>query len=283
MEKWSKIWKFIFFNFCHLALVTREEGGGRTGPGRRGWAGERGLVSHREPVGVGGLCSWFGRFGAFGHDIGICRAWAGGSSMVMAFGCVRRGGSCVRPLSKCLVFVAIKGGDPSPLIDKNLNKFFDKGLALHRGGGGISPPLRTSTTTKHATTPSLLALPPPSPPFLLSFLSRMYSLGLLCPHHVVLPRQHPSTTTIPVRVPHHCDFLGTARDATARDARSITGRGFQIVLSREVSWEKSTPSFRRLKSRFSFVFISDFKRRNEGEGAFHEASRQNNLESPPRD
>ena len=40
---------------------------------------------------------------------------------------------------------------------------------------------------------------------------------------------------------------------TARDARSITGRGFQIILSRSFVGE-AYPSFRRLKSRMNFVF-----------------------------
>jgi hypothetical protein len=155
---------------------------------------------------VGGLCScFFGRFGVFGHDTGVCRVSCMGgwtTCMMMAFGRVRRGGSCVRPLSKYLTFVPIKGGNTSPLTDKNTKCFWQRPYPQQGGGGPphlFAPP--RSPFTKHATTASPSTLPPPSPPFLLSFLSRVHSLGLLRPCHVILPHQHPSNTTIPVCMP----------------------------------------------------------------------------------
>ena len=51
----------------------------------------------------------------------------------------------------------------------------------------------------------------------------------------------------------------------------------------EVSWGGAFPSFRRLKSRFYFViilFISNSKRRNEGEGLFYETFRQKKFGNP---
>jgi hypothetical protein len=68
--------------------------------------------------------------------------------------------------------------------------------------------------------------------------------------------------------------------AMARGVMLITGQGFQIVLSRS-SVEEAIPFISALG--VLVLICRNFKRRNEGEDFFYGASKQNNLESPPRD
>ena len=74
----------------------------------------------------------------------------------------------------------------------------------------------------------------------------------------------------------------------ARDSQSITGRGFQIVLSTvEVSRKKHSSSFRRLKfcefappARAPCANSQNFKRRNEGDDCFCETSLDKTIWNP---
>jgi hypothetical protein len=81
----------------------------------------------------------------------------------------------------------------------------------------------------------------------------------------------------------------TPDSKTARGSRSITGRGFQIVLSRNLV-EQAFPSknaveFLRMRTwrTWRTSNMPNFNCIFEGEGLLYEISRQNNLESPPRD